>query len=70
MERIIGLLGNTSTKSPEELEDATTLQSEEPEVWAEYMIALNREFEIKILGGCCGTNNHHIQSLVKRVTML
>lgn len=69
-EKIIGLMGNTSTKSPEELDEATTLQTEEPEVWAEHMIALYKNFGIKVLGGCCGTNNLHIEQLAKKICSL
>lgn len=66
-ERLIGLLGNTSTKSPEELDDAVSLEAEEPQVWAEQMIDLINELGIKIVGGCCGTNHHHIQNLVEQI---
>jgi len=63
----VSLLGNTSTKTPEELDDSVNLEAEEPQVWAEDMIDLRNELAIKILGGCCGTNHHHIQSLVAKL---
>ncbi|SFM27421.1 GNAT family N-acetyltransferase [Pelosinus propionicus] len=69
IERIIGLLGNTSTKSPEELDNAVNLEFEEPQAWAEEMLNVKNEFGIKIIGGCCGTNHHHIQSLVVQLAM-
>ena len=66
-ERIIGFQGNTSAKSPEELNNSKELETEEPEHFAELMCKLYTTLGIKILGGCCGTNNLHIQSLVEKL---
>lgn len=65
--RMLGLMANASAKSPEELDNAIHLEAEKPETWAKDMIALHKEVGIKIMGGCCGTNNHHIQSLVNKI---
>jgi homocysteine S-methyltransferase len=65
--RMLGLMGNTSAKSPEELDNAAALETEEPEIWAQQMVYLNKALGIKILGGCCGTDNHHIKALVDKV---
>ena len=67
VKRMFGLMGNTSTKSPEELDNATNLETEKPESWANQMVSLNQEFRMKIMGGCCGTNHHHIQALVNKI---
>ena len=61
IERILGLQGNTSRKRPEELDGAEELDVEKPEVFAEEMIKLHKEFGLKILGGCCGTDERHIR---------
>jgi homocysteine S-methyltransferase len=64
--RLVGLQANTSAKSPQELEGCPSLDTEEPEVFAEAMLALNRDLGIRVLGGCCGTDQRHIQLLATR----
>lgn len=62
-ERIIGLLANTAALSPEDLDNSTKLIEEQPETFAEDVAALSRELGMKILGGCCGTDDRHIRCL-------
>jgi homocysteine S-methyltransferase len=61
--RIIGLLANTAALSPEDLDNSTDLVEEKPETFAEDVAALHRELGMKILGGCCGTDDRHIRCL-------
>ncbi|MFW9821263.1 MAG: homocysteine S-methyltransferase family protein, partial [Candidatus Thorarchaeota archaeon] len=63
--RLMALQANGSPKSPEELESLEKTNSESPSVWGEKMIDLYLNSNIKILGGCCGTNHHHIRSIAK-----
>ncbi|MFX1326773.1 MAG: homocysteine S-methyltransferase family protein [Promethearchaeota archaeon] len=63
--RLMALQANGSTKSPEELESLQKTNSESPSIWGEKMIDLYLNSNIKILGGCCGTNHHHIRSIAK-----
>ncbi|MFH2000730.1 MAG: homocysteine S-methyltransferase family protein [Planctomycetota bacterium] len=65
LSRILGLQANTSAKSPEELDHAITLESEDPETFASAMKVLHLQLGIKILGGCCGTDQRHIQALAR-----
>ncbi len=62
-QRIISFQANTSAKSPEELDGSPELLTENPDVLAEWMLMLHTEADIKIMGGCCGTNTQHIASL-------
>ncbi len=62
-QRVIGLLANTAALSPEELNESTSLVEEVPEVFGKHVAALHRELGLKILGGCCGTDERHIRSL-------
>ena len=62
-QRVIGLLANTAALSPEELDDSTSLVEEDPGSFGNSVTALHRELGLKILGGCCGTDNRHIRSL-------
>lgn len=67
-ERLIGIQANTSTANPESLNDSSELQIEDFDVLINSMIKLKVHNNIKILGGCCGTDNRHIEELAKRVT--
>lgn len=66
-ERLIGLQGNASDKSPEELDNAETLHADDPVNWGSAMAELNKKFDLKILGGCCGTGVNHIKCLIKNL---
>lgn len=61
--RLIGIQANTSAKSPEELDGITELQDEDPEIFAKSMCKLHMEYGLKILGGCCGTDERHIKAI-------
>ncbi len=63
-QHLIGLQANGSMKTPEELDNIDEIDSEEPNTWAKLMLSSSIDFNLKILGGCCGTNNQHLQSLV------
>ena len=67
-ERLLGLQANTSTMSPEELEGLEYLDAESPESLAEKIVKLHKSYGAKILGGCCGTNHHHIEQIARLVT--
>jgi S-methylmethionine-dependent homocysteine/selenocysteine methylase len=67
-ERLLGLQGNTSTKSPEELDNLDHLDAaQDPEEFAAAMVDVQRRFGVKILGGCCGTDARHIQAIARRL---
>lgn len=61
--RVVFFQANTSPLSPEELTIATDLITEEPESLASQIDALQRRYGIAIVGGCCGTDEHHIAAL-------
>jgi homocysteine S-methyltransferase len=62
-QRIIGLLANTAALSPEALDGQEHLIEEEPTYFAHAMLDLHRDLGLKILGGCCGTDDRHIRAL-------
>lgn len=66
-QRVIGLLANTAALSPEDLNDNSSLVEEEPEVFGRSVAGLHRELGLKILGGCCGTDDRHIRSLAAQL---
>jgi len=67
--RIIGLLANTAALTPEELNNSASLVEEDPEEFGRSVAALHREPGLKILGGCCGTDDRHIRSLAARLVI-
>jgi S-methylmethionine-dependent homocysteine/selenocysteine methylase len=62
--RLLGFQGNSSALSHSELDGSDRLQVEDAAEWAEEMLRLHREYGVKILGGCCGTDDAHLLRLV------
>lgn len=69
-DRIVGLLANTAALNPEELDNRTGLVEEDPDVFGRSVADLHGEFGLKILGGCCGTDDRHIRCLATRLASL
>jgi homocysteine S-methyltransferase len=67
-QRIIGLLANTAALSPEELDASDVLVEEEPELFGADVAALRTELGMRLLGGCCGTDERHIECLARQLT--
>ncbi len=67
-ERLIGIQANASSLSHDELEGSTELRSESVEEWGSLMAELNRDFGLKVLGGCCGTDRKHLEYLTDNIT--
>ncbi|MFO7530391.1 MAG: homocysteine S-methyltransferase family protein [Marinobacter sp.] len=65
--RLIGIQANASSLSHSELEGSKELKSESISEWGGLMVQLNRDFGIKILGGCCGTDGKHLEYLTENV---
>jgi len=65
--RVTGLLANTAALEPEELNDSEELVEEDPVAFGKAMAGLHGELGMKILGGCCGTDDRHIDNLAKRL---
>jgi homocysteine S-methyltransferase len=63
--RVAGLLGNTSALSPEELDNSSCLVEEDPGVFGHAVAALRDDLGMRLLGGCCGTDERHIRSLAQ-----
>lgn len=62
--RLMGYLANASSKDHCDLDGAQELLMENIPDWGEMMLELNRTYGIKVLGGCCGTNEQHLAYLV------
>lgn len=65
--RIIGLFANTAALSPEDLNNSNDLVEEDPETFGRTVAELNKSPGLKILGGCCGTDDRHIRALASEI---
>lgn len=61
--RIISFHGNTSDLSAAELDGSEELITEEPAAFALAYKELLSDHDIKIIGGCCGSNPDHIRAI-------
>jgi len=66
IKRIQSFQANTSKKRPEELNDLKELDTEEPDTLAESMLQSHCQFGTVFMGGCCGTDTRHIESLARQ----
>ncbi|MDH3901611.1 MAG: homocysteine S-methyltransferase family protein [Xanthomonadales bacterium] len=62
--RLIGYLANASSRDHCDLDGSESLLMESVPDWGEMMLELNRVYSVKVLGGCCGTNEQHLQYIV------
>jgi homocysteine S-methyltransferase len=67
LSRLIGISANSSSKDHCELEASTRTFADSREQWADAMVRLNREFGVKILGGCCGTDDRYLRAICERM---
>jgi homocysteine S-methyltransferase len=64
LDRIGGLRANASRKSHAELDAATELDPGDPaELGQQYGALRSRLRNLRVLGGCCGTDHRHIQAI-------
>lgn len=63
--RFIGIQANTSALPYSELDGSCDLKCSSPFALAKSMMKLNAECNFRIFGGCCGTDNRHIEKIAK-----
>ena len=62
--RILGVRANASKKSHAELDAATELDAGDPDELGRDYVALKRALpSLAVLGGCCGTDHRHVESV-------
>lgn len=66
--RFIGIQANTSALSYSELDGSADLQSSSPADLAEGMMKLKSEYDFRIFGGCCGTDDTHMEEIAKSIS--
>lgn len=67
--RFKGIQANASPLTPEELDNSCEIISSEPEELAKEMMKLKDQYGFQILGGCCGTDERHMEELAKRINL-
>jgi len=65
LDRLIGVQANGSSLSPSELAQLNKPLSDDPEQFSMEIKSLKDHFQLKILGGCCGTTREHLEHIVK-----
>ena len=64
-ERSGPLKANASPLSPEELDKLNRLAATDVRIWVRDELACASEFDLVILGGCCGTDERYIDALAR-----
>ena len=66
--RIGSIRGNASLKSHDELDNSLVLDRGDISVWVrEFNGLLNNLPQLKVVGGCCGTDEEHIETLARGI---
>lgn len=65
--RFLGIQANTSPLPYAELDNSIELKSSDPIELASEMVRLREICPIKIFGGCCGTDQKHMNEIAKRI---
>jgi homocysteine S-methyltransferase len=69
LDRIRGLRANASTKSHTELDGAAELDRGDPDdLAARYTELGHRLPALHVIGGCCGTDHHHVEAIAHAFT--
>ena len=68
--RFKGIQANTSPLSPEELDNCCDLKTSNPVNLANDMVKLYKDFNLKIFGGCCGTDGTHMNEIAKKLSAI
>ena len=66
--RFLGIQANTSPLSYAELDGARELLCSDPDDLADEMLRLAEIADFRIWGGCCGTDDRHMERLAERLT--
>lgn len=68
--RFMGVQVNASNMSPYELNQSKKIMTCESGILSNHIFNLNHYMNLKIIGGCCGTDGSHIEEIAYRMTKL
>lgn len=63
LRRLKGFRANASVRSHEELDASETLDAGDPPDLAARVARMRRDFDLRIVGGCCGTDSRHMAAI-------
>jgi homocysteine S-methyltransferase len=63
--RVVAFQGNTSLLSPEEIDGAPEIDTVHPRTYADAVAALRASSEVCVVGGCCGTDERHMEAVAR-----
>ena len=69
-QRFHGIQANTSVLSPEELDNSVELKCSDCTELAQSMQKLTKIMSLRIVGGCCGTDNTHINEIARTMSLV
>ncbi len=69
-ERFLGIQANTSPLPYKELDHSTEIKTTAPDPFADNILHLVQERHFKIIGGCCGTDNRHMEAIAQKLSTL
>jgi homocysteine S-methyltransferase len=67
-DRAVALFANTSARSPEELDGLDHLETAEAEGFADAVVRAQAAHGLRIVGGCCGTDESHLAAIARRLS--
>ena len=70
LERFKGFRANCSKKSHEELDNSTELDRGNPRELATEVAAMLQSYDLRVVGGCCGTDVEHIEAIANATCTL
>ena len=65
--RLFGIQANSSSKDQLDLDGSSITQRDSLEDWVEQMLILHRRHGMKLLGGCCGTDERYLSGIVEGI---
>lgn len=66
-DRFIGIQANTSALSYSELDGAKDLKTSSPADLAGHVMKLKSTYNFRLFGGCCGTDDRHMEEIARKV---
>jgi homocysteine S-methyltransferase len=63
LERLKGIRANSSRKSHPELDERPDLDRGDPHELAHEVAQMQRDFDLCVVGGCCGTDAEHVTAI-------
>ncbi len=66
--RLLTFQANTGDLEVEDLDESAELITEAPDTFVDGLERLRSRFGLRVLGGCCGTDDQHIAALARRLT--